>query len=328
MPDVSITVDSHIIGTFRIEVQNIWGESNSLYPSLSILYSLNLKPRVFADQPENINSTSLEENYSMLNFTGDLYFVVKQNLKYKIANFSSDQIMNYSTGYELSHSFSIPLDYYRLKQLEEKRKGNLPIEFHFRALLGKHPRIPVNSKLQRENSIKELFKSEFNLNLEIPESVWIENILNKTGYANIKLIEVPIPKKIVPPIYQQALKELEEANKYYNEGDYDKSISHCRRAIEIIPNAIQTDFGKENPSYNFRVKSFLDQHLSTFLSKPKRDSMHSILTAIWNLSSVQSHSSPLEYFSRSDAEALIVISSVMLSYIGRGIESLEVKIIL
>ena len=320
MPDVSITVNSYTIGTLRIEAQHIWGESNSLYPSLSIQYSLILKPRIFSNQLENISSPSLEENYSMLNFTGGLYCVVNQNLKFKISNFYSDQILDYSSGFESTHSFSIPLDYYRLKQLEEKRTSNLPVEFHFSALIAKHPRILVNSNSQN-HAINELFKSEFNLNLVIPESVWIENVLNKTGYANVKLIEVPIPKNIIPLIYQQALEELEEANKYFYEGDYDKSISHCRRAIEIIPQAIPTDFGKENPPYNAKVKSFFDQHLSTVLSDSKREAMQSVLRAIWNMSSIQSHPSPIGYFTRNDAETLIIISSTLLSYIGKAIES-------
>jgi len=74
---------------------------------------------------------------------------------------------------------------------------------------------------------------------------------------------VPIPEKIVPDTFQKALTELQESQRYFVEGDYDKVVAHCRIAIELIPKSRPIDLsGIEKPNFNITVKKFLKQNLS------------------------------------------------------------------
>ena len=140
----------------------------------------------------------------------------------------------------------------------------------------------------------------------------------------MKLIEVPIPEKIVPEIFQNALIELDNAQRYFIEGDYDKVAGHCKNAIQLLPESLPLDLKDiSRPSFNDKVKKFSEQHLSRVLSKSKRESLGNMMKATWALTSKAHHPSPLKSFNRADAEAIMLITTALLAYVGKLLKSIE-----
>ena len=172
--------------------------------------------------------------------------------------------------------------------------------------------------------MEEFRTGNFAITFSIPQSYWINEILPRLGYGKIKLIEVPIPEKIVPRIFKKALEEIQQSQRYFLEGDYDKVVAHCRNAVQLIPEALPIDLSSaERPTFNDKVKIFLKEHLSLFLSDTKRESLEKMIKATWNLSSIPHHPSPPGYFNRADGEAILQITTILLAYVGKLLKEKE-----
>jgi hypothetical protein len=321
MSECQINIEHYHAGDITIDPQYIRGDKASVSPFLVVPCMINMKSK-FSDSREFLN------HYSLINLSGELFFVESQHIKFKIANFNSDPLMHRSSihGYNQSFTISVPVDYFALKRLEEKRKDKMYLEFQFRFLIAKHPRI-LSTAETVEYTISSLHTEQSNLVVNIPQSNWIENILNNTGFHDSKLIEVPIPKKIIPShIYNDALNEIDKANKYYYEGDYDKSSLHCRRAIEIIPDALPYDPKDDRRGYEKRLTIFVEQYLNQTISELKRKKLTLILDTIYSICSDPGHSSQKEPITRIEAEFFIILCSALLSYIGRSVVLLETDV--
>jgi len=323
MPEASFAIQGYRLGSIRVESQKVRGEGGPLYPRLVIPFSLSFKPmKVTKDEQEQ--EIEYVQNYTVLYFWGSLSISsVKPEIK--IADFQSEPLLHFSEEWDSDYTIYIPLDLPRIEYLEEIRKGDIGVQIRSRALIAKHPLVPVGQR-ERDKRIQELLTIHFDLPVEIPQSHWVDKVLPGLGYGKVKLIEVPIPEKIVPEIFQKALRELEEARRYFVEGEHDKVVAHCRGAVEQIPNTLTVDLSDiEKPSFNDKVEGFLKQHLSTVLADSKRNSLRTMIKATWTLSSIPHHPSPPGYFDRADAEAVMLLTTALLAYVGKLLKRREQK---
>ena len=78
------------------------------------------------------------------------------------------------------------------------------------------------------------FRKEFlhPMQITIPKSVWVENILPKLGHETFKLIEIPFTHKLLKEAYEDILHEFYEAEDYYRNNDYNKCVAHCRHTLD------------------------------------------------------------------------------------------------
>jgi len=311
-----IVVESFQVGDITIEPQYIRGEKLSVSPFIVFPCMSNLNSHIVYES---------EQAYSIISLTGELFFVESQHMKFKIANFNSGPLMHRSSmhGSKQSFSLSIPVDYYGLKRLEEKRKGDMHLEFQFTMLMGKHATFLIKSDSFNDN-VASFHKIQSTLILTVPKSNWVENVLNNTGFHEIKLIEVPIPKKIIPQdVFQKALLELDRANKYYYDGDYNKASLHCRMAIETIPESLPYDTKEDRRGYSKRLGKFMEQYLNQTIPEDKRKLIHDILNGIYSICSEPGHPSQEVPITRNEAEFYIIICSAFLAYVGKSIVSIE-----
>lgn len=298
-----------------LEVDKIGGTGGPEYPRLSIPLEFTLRPQ---ESKEEIRT------YSLLWLKSSLFF-----LNAKIGEGISDFIFEYSWPGAGSRQIfiEIPLDSYRIEKIEEKRKGDIEFRLSGSALIVEHPCVPragPQEKQQYKRDVKEFNKGSFDITFVIPQSHWIDKVLPGLGYGKIKIIEVLIPRKIVPEIFNKALMEIEQSQRYFLEGDYDKVVAHCRNAVELIPEALPVDLSHvENPSFNNRVEMFLKECLSELMNDAKRKSLEKMIAAIWKLGSITHHPSSLDYFNRADAEAVLQITTVLLAYVGKLLERRE-----
>lgn len=291
----------------ELEENAITGEGGPDYPRLVI-------PIKFTLVPDSDNG----KTYTLL------WLKVNLILNYKkIAESNAEPLAEYSwkTASSRVLRIEIPIDFYRLSRIEEKRIGDIEFRLDGSALIAEHKEMEneaSDGNRSLEEKIDKFSKGSFQIEFKILQSHWITNVLPGLGYGKIKIIEVPIPEKIIPEIFQSALVELENAQRYFIEGDYDKVVGHCRTAIEFIPNSLPLDLaGLSRPSFNVKIKKFLDQHLSNVLSKTKRRALESIIKEVWALTSRAHHATPSKSFNRAEAEAVMLITAALLAYIGK-----------
>ncbi|GEM_PF-990132 len=300
------------------EVVQINGKGGPEYPCLSIPVEFTLIP---SEDNGKIRA------YSLLWLKSSLHI---GNIK--IGEGISESIVEYSWPQYRSRYIliEIPLDIYRIEKIEERRQGDIQFRLSGSALIAKHPPVTKagpNEQQKYRRDVEEFVTGHFDIdNLYIPQSHWVDKILPGLGYGKVKLIEVPIPEKILTDTFQKALRELQDSQRYFIEGDYDKVVAHCRNAIQLIPESIPTDFsGIESQKFQNKLKKFLEEHLSNFLTDSKRDYLETTAKAIWNLSSITHHPSPADYFNRTDAEAILQITTTLLAYVGKLLKQKEEK---
>ena len=300
-----------------LEANRIRGQGGPEYPYLFIPIEFILRP---SEDKGKIKA------YSLLWIKSSLHV---RNIK--IGEGVSESIVEYSWPHLSPREIytEIPLDVYRIGKIEEQRQGDIELQLKGSALIAEHPLVTkagINERQEYRKDVEEFTTGRFDITFSIPQSHWVDKILPGLGYGKVKLIELPIPEKIVPDTFQKALKELQESQRYFVKGDYDKVVAHCRSAVQLIPEALSIDLsGIERPSFSDKVKKFLEEHLSAFLTDSKRKSLETIIKATWKLSSIPHHPSPPGYFNRNDAEAILQITIIILAYVGKLLKQREEK---
>jgi hypothetical protein len=298
-----------------VEEVKISGRGGPEFPCLSIPVDIILRP---LEREPKIKACTI--------------LWIKSNLQIgdkKIGEGISEPMEEYSWPDPSPRNFliEIPLDLYRIEKIEEQRNGDIQFRLLGSMLIAVHPsitRVGPDERQEYNRCVEQFAIGRIDIALNIPQSHWVDKILSNLGYGKVKLIEIPIPEKIVPDIFQKALNELQESKKYFIDGDYDKVVAHCRNAIQLIPEVLPIDLpSTENSSFNNRVKIFFKQHLSNLLTDEKREAFQNIIKEIWSLSSIIHHPSPPDYFNRADAEAILQITTTLLAYVGKLLKKKE-----
>jgi len=148
------------------------------------------------------------------------------------------------------------------------------------------------------------------LQFEIEQSRWINSILPQLGHHSYKLIELPLTSAVIPEDYNRSMAELEEARKYFINGDYDKAVSHCRSAIDPFKNIKAGELREfiESKSELDWVNKVIDA---------TGDWLDTILKATSSLTSKTHHIPSVGHFGRTDAEILMMVTTAIVGYVGK-----------
>lgn len=324
MPKRSFSIEDFSVGSIQIEPQTIYGKGGPVYPHLGIPLTIEIKHKDELHTDDKGKQIKYIRHYSLIYLFGEMY-ITHGGAQTIIAHFHSKPLLHTSDKlWEARYTIEIPLDMHIIEYIEDVRQKNVHFRIHFEPLIAKHTSIPYDEK-EKETLIQGLLTGDFDFNLEIPHSHWIDSILTGLGYGKFKLIEIPIPEKLVPDIFQKALMELQESQNYFVKGDYDEVIAHCRNAIQLIPETCKVDLsGIEKPTFNDKIKGFLTQHLpAPFLTNSKRDGFVTITKALWTLTAIPHHPSPPRYFNRTDAEMVMLVTTALVAYIGKLLKKKE-----
>ncbi|MFC1716116.1 hypothetical protein ACFL6S_20765 [Candidatus Poribacteria bacterium] len=218
----------------------------------------------------------------------------------------------------------IPLDFYRLKRIEERRQDNIRFKLSGRALVAEHPSSVPNEQQERRRDVEGFTTAQFEIYFDIPQSRWIGEILPALGYGRFELIEVPIPEEIVPETFHKALQELRKSQRYFIQGDYDKAVAHCRNVVDLIPRTYLPD--NKRP-FGPKIQEFLGQYLPS-ISGSKQEFIKVLLNSVWGICSDAVHPqpdsiSPSNYFDRADAEAIRLVTTALIAYVGKLLKQRE-----
>ena len=321
MMKTSFSLSSFTIGEIGIDPQQIRGGGGPDFPRLSVNLEVEMKPfapMVSGDQYR----PGLVVRHTLIQILGTMSFRGRQGREVEIAEFESKPLLHLSKDWPTSYQFSVPLDLARINRIEEQRAGDAALTFHFTALLAKHPGASREESGKRiDESIEALRSTNFDLYVQIPQSHWINSVLPGLGYGKIKIVEIPTPDKLIPEVFAQAIREFEKAQQYMTQSDFDKAVAHCRNTLDLIPKVVHLKFEADaKPSYPDRVKKLLKEHLPEPLGDSKREAIEKMLTTLWSLTSISHHQNShpsAGYFSRADADLIMLMTTALLSYLGR-----------
>lgn len=206
---------------FEISADKIWARNDISGASLVVPYRIG-----FPSLGSRSNGVSLK--YEVL--------AVKSELRAQggILIGTSVQLTNYSLSNN-EISFEGQLDftfgYDVLQKIEKVRKGD--IEFH----ISVNFQTAIFKEFSKGEKTRDYLntgydRSSGHIDFNIPQSSWVNSILPQTGYGTFRLIELPATSSVIPEEYAISLRELEEAKKYFLNCDYDKTVAHCRSALD------------------------------------------------------------------------------------------------
>ncbi len=282
-----------------LEVDCINGAGEPEYPRLIIPVEFTLRP---AEDNGKIKA------YSLLWLKSSLHI---ENIK--IGEGFSEPIAEYSWPDIRPRRIiiEIPLDLYRLEKIEERRRENIQLRLSGSALVAEHPSVPQaipNEQQEYKRDVACFTKGNFDITFDIPQSHWVEKILPGLGYGKVKLIEIPIPEKVMPDTFKNVQAELEQAQDYFIYGDYDKVVEHCRNAIEPLKNLRpQIKILLTNSKYEW----------VTEVGQATYDWIDKIYTKTRNVSSIPHHLPSIGHFSRFEAQTILMVTIALLSYSGK-----------
>ncbi|WP_121811305.1 hypothetical protein [Mucilaginibacter kameinonensis] len=125
------------------------------------------------------------------------------------------------------------MDQREMQFIEQSRKGDLQmaLEINVNAIIKNR----VDAGDGRSFYSSDHIHAEIVVvNFIIPRSIWIEKLLPKTGFRNLKLIEIPLSHSNLKEAYKDIIAEFDKAEHYFNLHDYNKCVAHCRHTLDAL----------------------------------------------------------------------------------------------
>jgi hypothetical protein len=246
MPKTDITIRRFSGNKIRVEPTSIIAEGFPGYSRLIIPVKLDLKP---------LNESGRnEEPFILLDIKCSLY---TQDNPFKITD-ALPSSCNYKvfSPYTPTCHLEFPLDTYRLKEIEGKRKGgDLKINLNFYFVIGIYCPILIQEgeKQKTKHFLNDILTSFTQLrSIEIPQSHWVKNILPSLGYLEYLLVEIPKSNKIL----LKAWDYLEKAENAFMRWDTQGVFTNCREVGRMLDNEIKNKFGESDSAYTERWGRF------------------------------------------------------------------------
>jgi hypothetical protein len=230
---------------------------------------------------------------------------------FDIASGLSFQQSKITGKYSTKVMLEFVLSAYKILKIEEKRIDNFKatIDVNFRAINTESYTVPIGTVKKDITFMTDITQTFCNINFEIPQSLWVTKHLTGLGWQSSSIIELPSANDLIPEEYSNSLTELKKANEYFNKGDYDKVVAHCRSAIDPIRKKLPElkSFITSRSSYDW----IDDVNESTFSWLDK------LIKETSNFASKTHHTPSTGHFSRHDAQVVQMITIAIIGYAGK-----------
>lgn len=248
MAEKDLTIQGDSSCKIRIDPIAIRGEGSLEYTRLVIPLNLDVKP---------IKEGNEQKKFILLDIESSL-FIQDSPQKIADAQSSSGYRHKISNPQELTSVIEFPLDAYRIKWIEEQRKGgDLKIRLELYFFIGIYDYVQ-STPFQQAKKEKKWFLTEFTTSyvqlhdVKIPQSHWIKNILPSLYYLKYVLVELPEENKII----RNAWNYIEKAENAFMRWDIKGVFAYCREAGDFLENVIKEKFEKDDTSYRERWGRF------------------------------------------------------------------------
>jgi hypothetical protein len=212
-----------------------------------------------------------------------------------------------------------PMDLPRLAWLERQRKGSdMKLKLELDVFAEQH--IGIGTRQQGFDppawGLKARHRSMHNLDLQIPRSEWIKNVLPGTGFGTVYLLELPrIPLERCEAI-EPAIAALRSAHKLLADGHWQEAVGKCRLALEPFfeSKEVRAKGGK------LKTVPVLKASWETRLGKATYAWLNTSLTAIKAPGNKATHSTRA-VFDETSAQMLLSVTTALVAYAAQTLES-------
>lgn len=137
---------------------------------------------------------------------------------------------------QIGSSFYLDLDNARLEAIERIRNsGNLQLQLNVALGLGALPNYPAGVIVNQGSQMA----------VEIPRSVWIDNVLTKFEYQRYILIEVPVASADSDPLLAEAAAQIDECRQLLIHGYDQQTVAKCRDVVESVTKSVGFSLSEE-----------------------------------------------------------------------------------
>ncbi|TET47496.1 hypothetical protein E3J62_01310 [candidate division TA06 bacterium] len=297
-----LVIRTHSDSKIQVDPTEIKGGGGPGYPRLFVPVRLDLN-RIPRPQ-------ETPQNYVVLSLQCGL-LLLEDNLK--IAD-ASPGFIPYKVN--LPHAYvtpviQFPLDLYRIKKIEESRKDDLKIRLDVQLIVGIYESfiLQVEGGVRTEDALSDFTSTSVQLDLEVPQSHWVREVLPSLGYGEITLIELPTPKQIIAEELSGSISALAQAQECLSMGNYDEAVACCRRAVEPIKGKI-AELKKS-------IESDTEYKWVKGIAGATHDWLDKLYKVTRDITSKPHHVPSVGHFSRHDAEAVMLVTTGLIAYVAR-----------
>lgn len=212
---------------------------------------------------------------------------------------------------------NIPLDASRIAVIERMRQaGDVRLRFDFELLFEEVVELAQISEHGQQVPVwglKEHFRSQAQVTLEVNRSVWLDRILPQTGYGKVHLIELPaIPIARVASC-AKAFQALQAAQEHHKHGFYNAAALNCRQALDSLLTAKrEVGEGKDK-----KVISVLDERWKIRLGESTYNWLNDALGALKRPGNELAHGERSN-FDQFESQMLQAITTALIAYAARS----------
>lgn len=232
---------------------------------------------------------------------------------FDIASGISFQHSKISGKYTTRVMLEFVLSAYKILKIEEKRIDNFKatIDVNFRAINTQSYTVPIGNTKKDITFMTDITQASCNISFEIPQSLWITKHLAGLGWQASSIVELPSSNELIPEEYSSSLTELSKANEYFNKGDYDKVVAHCRSAIDPIRKKLPELKSLNTSKSSYEWIDSVNESTFNWLDKLTKET--------GNFASKTHHTPSTGHFSRHEAQVVQMITTAIIAYAGKCI---------
>src|SRR5581483_7558206 len=212
----------------RLSISEVRSTGGPVYPQLIFPFNFETVPQ---RSPKELWILAIRAHLSTRTL-GKIGTAAPTNMPFRFSNLSSPSYF--------SATIEVPLDLYRAQKIEECRKDSMELildcwldylTISDNARGAQEALVEIRKSHQMADPL-ELYTMHQRINITVPQSEWIKNILPGFGCDSTRLIEITLPDLATNPLIEKSLLALENAQRHFKRGLYDEAAGQCRIALD------------------------------------------------------------------------------------------------
>jgi hypothetical protein len=204
-----------------------------------------------------------------------------------------------------------PLTAETIFYIEKHRQTDLAAQLKIAIQVAIKEDLPTTNPGVTRPVIRDFGYSQAHQYFDIAHSLWVNKILPDLGYNAGALLKLPAASILLPKEYDLARQEILQAHKYFKDNDYDKTVGHCRCALDSIRSYFPHD--KPGQQSKTRLAWLRQQDPDTY--EYIKVIMHAI-HAVGNPTHHARNAPSTGNFGRNEAITVLNITTNIIAYFG------------
>lgn len=255
----------------------------------------------YLELPAKISIHFSQENIAIdfLCFESNLFF---GDMKMVCSSINSIIGGTYWDNNEINLNLKFKITKDVISQIEKFRQSDVEFHIKLKFLFIIKDRITLESNKNLYSDNKETL-----ISIEIPQSKWVNSIMPKLGYNNIRLIEIPKTHNQLSDDYIDIKREFDKAESYFNQKDYNMCVAHCRNTIDSFNRNLKKIRKAEQSESAYKWLTKITESSLTWITE--------VCTSTFELTSKTHHVSNSREFTRPEAESIFLVVLGLINFI-------------